>query len=218
VRADKWADNKKYPKPTDVSAPKYVELLFGWVQDQLDDEAIFPTEPGVPFPKDFKAVVGNIFRRVFRVYAHICAPPPCAACLPTPGGAKSLFAPLGWLRVCCAARRAAVCGGRRVPRPAVARSCGESRGPRGDAACASLADFHHFERIRELTFEAHLNSCLYAPPTIRPPSAHRHHRRPSATHPPSAHARAHGHADAEAAHRHRRSTRGARVCGPAASI
>ena len=27
--------------------------------------------PGVPFPSNFREIVGNIFRRLFRVYAHI---------------------------------------------------------------------------------------------------------------------------------------------------
>merc|ERR1712146_541933 len=59
---------------------------------QLNTEATFPTQPGVPFPSNFRDVVGNIFRRLFRVYAHIY--------------------------------------------------------------------FCHYERVVELTFEAHLNSCF----------------------------------------------------------
>lgn len=38
---------------------------------QLDDPAIFPHEYGVPFPANFMAVVKIIFKRLFRVYAHI---------------------------------------------------------------------------------------------------------------------------------------------------
>ena len=41
------------------------------IQHQLDDQAIFPTKPGVPFPPNFRDVCGNIFRRLFRVYAHV---------------------------------------------------------------------------------------------------------------------------------------------------
>jgi MOB kinase activator 1 len=41
-----------------------------WVQNQLDDESIFPSKIGVPFPKNFQSVVKNIFKRLFRVYAH----------------------------------------------------------------------------------------------------------------------------------------------------
>lgn len=67
----KWADGVKYKKPTDVSAPQYMSLLLQWVQTQLDDQAIFPTEVGVPFPSNFRETVINIFRRLFRIYAHI---------------------------------------------------------------------------------------------------------------------------------------------------
>ena len=67
----KWADGVRFKTPTEVSAPQYVRLLMEWVQSQLDDPAIFPTAPNVPFPANFKDVVGNVFRRLFRVYAHI---------------------------------------------------------------------------------------------------------------------------------------------------
>eukprot|EP01137_Pigoraptor_chileana_P006685 Opistho-2@51290 len=42
-----------------------------WVQNQLDDEALFPSKIGVPFPKTFLATAKNILKRLFRVYAHI---------------------------------------------------------------------------------------------------------------------------------------------------
>jgi hypothetical protein len=41
------------------------------VQSQLDNEAIFPTRIGVPFPDNFRDICSNIFRRLFRVYGHI---------------------------------------------------------------------------------------------------------------------------------------------------
>lgn len=62
-----WADGSN-KKPIKVSAPDYVDHLFQWVQKQLDDETIFPSKIGVPFPKDFDAIVKNIFKRLFRVY------------------------------------------------------------------------------------------------------------------------------------------------------
>lgn len=62
-----WADGSN-KKPVKVSAPDYVDHLFQWVQKQLDDETIFPSKIGVPFPKDFDAIVKNIFKRLFRVY------------------------------------------------------------------------------------------------------------------------------------------------------
>jgi MOB kinase activator 1 len=65
-----WADNAA-KKPIKVSAPEYVNLLMNWIQEQLDDETIFPSRTDVPFPKTFQATIKNIFKRLFRVYAHI---------------------------------------------------------------------------------------------------------------------------------------------------
>jgi len=65
-----WADGVKQ-QATKVDAPKYVDLLMVWVQGQLDDEALFPSKIGMPFPKNFVQIVKNIFKRLFRVYAHI---------------------------------------------------------------------------------------------------------------------------------------------------
>jgi len=42
-----------------------------YTQEQLDDETIFPSKVGVPFPRNFVSLVQNIFKRLFRVYAHI---------------------------------------------------------------------------------------------------------------------------------------------------
>jgi MOB kinase activator 1 len=54
-----------------VSAPAYIDLLMTWIQAYLDDEAVFPTKIGTPFPNDFFVIVRTIFKRLFRVYAHI---------------------------------------------------------------------------------------------------------------------------------------------------
>jgi hypothetical protein len=57
-----WADGQAVKKPISVSAPRYVDFLMTWVQNQLDDEKLFPTQIGVPFPADFVDSVRNIFR------------------------------------------------------------------------------------------------------------------------------------------------------------
>ncbi|KAK2945041.1 putative Maintenance of ploidy protein mob1 [Blattamonas nauphoetae] len=67
----RWADGKKIKKPVALSAPEYVDELMTWVQELLDDETLFPSKIGVPFPKNFKDTVKNIYKRLFRVYAHI---------------------------------------------------------------------------------------------------------------------------------------------------
>ena len=41
-----------------------------WVQDQLDDESLFPSRIGVPFPKNFVTIAKTMLKRLFRVYAH----------------------------------------------------------------------------------------------------------------------------------------------------
>lgn len=87
-----WADGNKIKKPIKVSAPEYVDYLMTWVQEILDDESVFPSRVDVPFPRNFMQgpppvlvplieyrgslllhcpVVKNIFKRLFRVYAHI---------------------------------------------------------------------------------------------------------------------------------------------------
>lgn len=65
-----WFDGKEYKTPTEVSAPTYIRLLFQWIANQLEDESIFPSTIGVPFPKNFKTTVKTIMKRLFRVYAH----------------------------------------------------------------------------------------------------------------------------------------------------
>ena len=54
-----------------VSAPEYVDRLMGWVQGLLDDERVFPQKAGAPFPDTFAATVRAVFKRLFRVYAHV---------------------------------------------------------------------------------------------------------------------------------------------------
>merc|ERR1711881_293854 len=66
-----WHDETEYKRPTKMAAPVYVEHLMSWVQSAIDDESIFPSRIGVPFPKTFRPRLTQIFRRLFRVYAHI---------------------------------------------------------------------------------------------------------------------------------------------------
>lgn len=66
-----WADGTSVKKPIKCSAPKYIDYLMTWVQDQLDDESMFPSRIGVPFPKNFVTIAKTMLKRLFRVYAHI---------------------------------------------------------------------------------------------------------------------------------------------------
>lgn len=62
-----WADGEKVKKPISVSARKYVDYLFTWIQAKFDDENVFPTSLDKPFPKDFKKLVSA---------PHPCPPAP----------------------------------------------------------------------------------------------------------------------------------------------
>jgi MOB kinase activator 1 len=46
-----WADGTTIKKPVKCTAPEYIDYLMTWVQSQLNDEIIFPSKIGVPFPK-----------------------------------------------------------------------------------------------------------------------------------------------------------------------
>jgi len=45
-----WADGVNIKKPIQCSAPEYVDYLMTWVQAQLDDESMFPSELGASGP------------------------------------------------------------------------------------------------------------------------------------------------------------------------
>ncbi|XP_023995378.1 MOB kinase activator 3B [Salvelinus sp. IW2-2015] len=49
----RWQDDHKYKKPTALPAPKYMNLLMDWIEVQINNEDIFPTSIGIPFPKNF---------------------------------------------------------------------------------------------------------------------------------------------------------------------
>jgi len=66
-----WRDGVKVKKPIEVSAPEYVDLLMTWAESQLNDETIFPIAFGSEYPKNFNAIVKQIYKRFFRIYAHI---------------------------------------------------------------------------------------------------------------------------------------------------
>jgi MOB kinase activator 1 len=53
-------------QPIKVTAPEYVDLLMTWVEGQINSERLFPTSTACAFPRDFKSVVSNIFKRLFR--------------------------------------------------------------------------------------------------------------------------------------------------------
>ncbi|KAF2724026.1 hypothetical protein K431DRAFT_282292 [Polychaeton citri CBS 116435] len=66
-----WHDPPQFPKPTRLPAPTYISHLLTWTSNHLSNPAVFPTQPGVPFPADFEKTIKVIFKRLYRIYAHI---------------------------------------------------------------------------------------------------------------------------------------------------
>ena len=63
-----------YKKPTVMPACQYIELLLNWIDVQISEPSIFPVDEGARFPRSFQSVVRNIYKRLFRLYAHLyCA-------------------------------------------------------------------------------------------------------------------------------------------------
>jgi len=66
-----WKDEVNYKKPTRVTAPTYIDLLLNWVSDQISDPNLFPVDEEAKFPRNFMVQVKQIYKRLFRLYAHI---------------------------------------------------------------------------------------------------------------------------------------------------
>lgn len=66
-----WQDGLEYKRPTKLPAPAYIALLMDWIEGRINDEAVFPTDPSVPFPANFRQVCKKIATRLFRVFVHI---------------------------------------------------------------------------------------------------------------------------------------------------
>lgn len=64
-----WIDTNK--QTVRLPAAVYIEFTFSWISTKLDDPALFPTRPGVPFPPNFPALVKSIYSQLFRIFAYI---------------------------------------------------------------------------------------------------------------------------------------------------
>lgn len=42
-----------------------------WINSRLLDEKLFPTDDDTPYPASFLAEVSDIYKRLFRVFAHL---------------------------------------------------------------------------------------------------------------------------------------------------
>jgi len=66
-----------------MPASEYIDHLMTWIENQLNNEKLFPCQIGmhvskkkiislgVAFPDNFQSLIKIIFKRLFRVYAHI---------------------------------------------------------------------------------------------------------------------------------------------------
>lgn len=66
-----WCDGAAYKKPTALPAPQYISLLMDWVEQQINNEDVFPVKVGVPFPKTYMSTAKKILTRLFRVFVHV---------------------------------------------------------------------------------------------------------------------------------------------------
>lgn len=65
-----WADGEKFKTPVKMPAPDYIFHLLEWVDKQISDERVIPSD-GADYPADFQKRMKVIFKRLFRIFAHI---------------------------------------------------------------------------------------------------------------------------------------------------
>ena len=65
-----WKDDGDFNSPMDMSASQYINVGLEWIDAQLDDSELFPSE-GQPYSNNFQQTVRQIFKIFFRIYAHL---------------------------------------------------------------------------------------------------------------------------------------------------
>lgn len=66
-----WKDDHQYPKPTRIPACEYMERALQETYRTIEDPAIFPADDSQQFPRIFIPKVKEIFKRLFRQFAHL---------------------------------------------------------------------------------------------------------------------------------------------------
>jgi hypothetical protein len=67
----RWADGKKIKKPIRCSSSEYVQYVMQWVEEQLENKSLFPSEgtgSTHDYPANFRSTMKKIVTRLFRVY------------------------------------------------------------------------------------------------------------------------------------------------------
>lgn len=66
-----WKSEPDYPRPCRVPACVYMEYSLREALAAIEDENLFPVEASQPFPRTFLPKVKEIFKRLFRQFAHL---------------------------------------------------------------------------------------------------------------------------------------------------
>jgi hypothetical protein len=66
-----WQDDQHYKRPTRLPAPQYMTLLMEWIELRINNEEVFPSDPSVPFPSDFRTTCSKILSRLYRIFVHV---------------------------------------------------------------------------------------------------------------------------------------------------
>lgn len=64
-----WSDPRH--RSSKIPAPQYIDYVMTWIQNYINDENVFPTKSGAEFSKNFIPIIREIFKQLFRVFAHI---------------------------------------------------------------------------------------------------------------------------------------------------
>lgn len=70
ARADYlWLDANN--RQISLPAGQYIDLALTWIDNKVNDQNLFPTKSGIPFPPNFSRDVQRIMAQMFRIFAHI---------------------------------------------------------------------------------------------------------------------------------------------------
>jgi MOB kinase activator 1 len=64
----RWSDGKTIKTPIRCCTGEYVDFVMQWVEEELENEDLFPQGGRGRYPADFRASMGRILTRLFRVY------------------------------------------------------------------------------------------------------------------------------------------------------
>jgi len=66
-----WPCAENHHKTSHTPAPIYCERLLEWIEQQVNDTTLFPIDENTPFPRNFMASVKQVYKRMFRLFAHV---------------------------------------------------------------------------------------------------------------------------------------------------